>query len=144
MKRGTLKIDTVILCSFLLFSLPLFARENTDVIIMKNGDHLTGQIKGLDAGVLYVGLPYVIQTLSVDWSQVVHLKSKQLFLVKTQDGSVYKKLYEDFAVLKDGRYGCPRNFNQLTPAWYLNNSNSPNVRCDDHYDFFALRDIKEG
>jgi hypothetical protein len=31
----------------LLFVLPLFARENTDVIIMKNGDHLTGQIKGL-------------------------------------------------------------------------------------------------
>jgi hypothetical protein len=92
MNRGRLKIDAVILCFFLLFSLPLFARENTDVIIMKNGDHLTGQIKRLDAGVLYVGLPYVIQTLSVDWSQVAHLKSKQLFLVKTQDGSVYKGL----------------------------------------------------
>jgi hypothetical protein len=90
MNRGTLKIDAVSLCFFLLFSLPLFARENTDVIVMKNGDHLTGEIKGLDAGVLYVGLPYVIQTLSVDWSQVAHLKSKQLFLVKTQDGSVYR------------------------------------------------------
>jgi len=74
----------------LFFVLPLFARENTDVIIMKNGDHLTGQIKGLDDGVLYFGLPYVIQTLSVDWSQVADLKSKQLFLVKTQDGSVYR------------------------------------------------------
>ena len=51
MNRGKLKIDAVILCFFLLFSLPLFARENTDVIIMKNGDHLTGQIKGLDNGV---------------------------------------------------------------------------------------------
>jgi hypothetical protein len=74
----------------LLFVLPLFARENTDVIIMKNGDHLTGQIKGLGDGVLYFGLPYVIQTLSVDWSQVAHLQSKQLFLVKTEDGSVYR------------------------------------------------------
>ena len=90
MNRGTLKMDAVTMCFFLLFSLPLFARENTDVIILKNGDHLTGQIKGLYDGVLYVGLPYVIQTLSVDWSQVAHLKSKQLFLVKTQDGSVYK------------------------------------------------------
>src|SRR5215813_6202992 len=79
MNRGTLKIDAVTLCFFLLLSLPLFARENTDVIIMKNGDHLTGEIKGLNGGVLYVGLPYVIQTLSVDWSKVDHLESKQMF-----------------------------------------------------------------
>jgi hypothetical protein len=55
-----------------------------------------------------------------------------------------KALYQDFAVLKDGRYACPRSFNQLTPAWYLNDSKSPNACCDEHYDFFALRDIKEG
>jgi len=56
-----------------------------------------------------------------------------------------KKLYTDFGVLKDGRYGCPPCFNQLTPAWYLNNSKkTPNVRCDANYDFFALRDIKAG
>ncbi len=55
-----------------------------------------------------------------------------------------KRLYSDFGVLKDGRYGCPPSFNQLTPAWYLNSSTKPNVRCDEHYDFFALRDIKRG
>jgi len=33
----------------------------------------------------------------------------------------------------------------LTPAWYLNDSQTgPNVYCDAHYDFFAMRDIKEG
>jgi putative salt-induced outer membrane protein YdiY len=85
-----MNIRAVVLCLSLLFSLPLFARESTDVIIMKNGDHLTCQIKGLDGGVLYISLPYVIQTLSVDWSQVVRLESKQLFLVKTGDGSVYR------------------------------------------------------
>jgi hypothetical protein len=88
--RTAMNILALTLCFSLLFAVPLFARENTDVIIMKNGDHLTGQIKGLGSGVLYFGLPYVIQTLSVDWSQVAHLKSKQLFLVKTQDGSVYR------------------------------------------------------
>lgn len=56
-----------------------------------------------------------------------------------------RKLYADFGVLKDGRYGCPPCFNQLTPAWYLNDSKTaPNVRCDANYDFFALRDIKAG
>jgi hypothetical protein len=56
-----------------------------------------------------------------------------------------KERYTDFGVLKDGRYGCPSSFNLLTPAWYLNDSQSgPNVHCDAHYDFFAMRDIKEG
>jgi hypothetical protein len=54
-----------------------------------------------------------------------------------------KKLYADFAVLKNGRYGCPTSFNQLTPSWYLNESRTnPNVRCDENYDFLATRDIK--
>ena len=83
-----MNIRVLILYSSLFLALPLFARENTDVIVMKNNDHLTGQIKGLDGGVLYLSLPYVIQTISVDWSQVARLESKQLFLVKTADGSV--------------------------------------------------------
>ena len=85
-----MNIRAVTLCCQLLFALSLFARENTDVIVMKNGDHFTCQIKGLSSGVLYVGLPYVIQTLSVDWSQVAHLESKQLFIVKTDSGAVYR------------------------------------------------------
>jgi hypothetical protein len=56
-----------------------------------------------------------------------------------------KGLYADFAVLKSGRYGCPPNFNRLTPAWYINESQTnPSVRCDEHYEFFALRDINLG
>ena len=37
-----------------LLATSLFARDSSDVIVMKNGDHLTGEIKGLNAGVLYV------------------------------------------------------------------------------------------
>src|SRR5215831_16332303 len=37
----------------LFFALPLFARDSTDVLIMKNGDHLTCEIKALNNGVLY-------------------------------------------------------------------------------------------
>jgi len=80
---------SVILRFSLVLAAPLFARESTDVIVMKNGDHITGEVKCLNGGVLYVGLSYVIQTLSVDWSKVARLESKQLFLVKTEDGSVY-------------------------------------------------------
>jgi SET domain-containing protein len=55
-----------------------------------------------------------------------------------------KKLYEDFCIIKGNQYGCPKNFNQLTPAWYLNHSKKPNVASDKDYKFYALRDIKKG
>ena len=79
----------VILSWMLVFALSAFPRDKTDLLIMKNGDHMTGEIKGLDSGVLYVSLDYVDGTTSVDWSKVARVESRQLFLVKTQDGSVY-------------------------------------------------------
>ena len=35
-------------------------------------------------------MSYILGTSSLDWSKVARLESKQLFIVKTQDGSVYK------------------------------------------------------
>src|SRR6516162_1354391 len=79
-----------VVLSMILFVLPLEAREKTDVLVMNNGDRMTCAIKGLDEGVLYVDFDYIDGTASVDWSKVAHLESKQLFLVKTEDGSVYE------------------------------------------------------
>jgi hypothetical protein len=56
-----------------------------------------------------------------------------------------RQLYEDFCVWKDGKIRGPANFNNLTVGWYLNHSDTPNVRCDEHsYDFIATRCIKKG
>ena len=55
-----------------------------------------------------------------------------------------RRLYEDFCIIRGSLYGCPKNFNQLTPAWYLNDSKNPNVICKNDYKFYALRDIKKG
>lgn len=80
---------TPLLCALLMLSSPLLAREKTDVPVMRNGDRLTCEIKRLDSDVLYIRLDYVLGTISVNGSKVDHVESKQLFLVKTQDGSVY-------------------------------------------------------
>jgi SET domain-containing protein len=55
-----------------------------------------------------------------------------------------RKLYEDFCIKKGRKYGCPVNFNKLTPAWYLNHSKDPNVAADSNYRFYALKNIKRG
>jgi hypothetical protein len=85
-----MKIRTTIL-SFVLFliAMPLFARDKIDVLVMTNGDRMSCEVKGLDAGVLYVSFDYIDGTASVDWSKVARLESQQLFVVKTENGAVY-------------------------------------------------------
>jgi Protein of unknown function, DUF481 len=92
MQTGTtLNIRTAVLSlAFLLFAVPVLARDKTDIVVMKNGDRLTGEVKGLDAGVLYVNMSYILGTSSLDWSKVARLESKQLFIIRTEDGTVYK------------------------------------------------------
>ena len=86
--RHAVTIRAIVISSTLLFSLPLVAQKN-DVLVMKNGDRFTCEIKGLSAGVLSVSLDYVDGTMSMQWSQVAHLESNRLFLVKTESGAVY-------------------------------------------------------
>jgi hypothetical protein len=71
--RHAVTIRAMILSSTLLFSLPLVAQQKDDVLVMKNGDRFTCEIKGLSAGVLSVKLSYVDGTVAVQWSQVAQL-----------------------------------------------------------------------
>ena len=79
-----------LLPAFVVFlAVSLYARDKTDVLVMTNGDRLTCEVKGLDAGVLYVSFDYIDGTASVNWSKVARLESNQLFVVKTEGGAVY-------------------------------------------------------
>lgn len=60
-----------------------------------------------------------------------------------------RRLYADFCIVdaRKIKYGCPRSFNRLTVAWYLNRPKSghkPNIGCRRDYTFYALRDIRPG
>jgi Protein of unknown function, DUF481 len=73
-----------------LLACPLFGRPHIDVIVLQNGDRITGEIKGLNAGILTVDLDYADGNLSIQWLKVARVESSQLFLIQTQDGSVYR------------------------------------------------------
>jgi len=66
-----------------------FARDKTDVILLKNGDRITGEVKKLENGILQVDLDYVDGSISINWLKVVRLESTELFLIQLQDGSIY-------------------------------------------------------
>jgi len=85
-----MSIRDIFLCFTFFSTIPLFARQKTDVIVMNNGDRITCELKGLNAGVLSIALDYVDGTVSVDWSKVQRLESRQLFVVLAEDGSSYE------------------------------------------------------
>src|SRR5689334_23347544 len=84
-----MNIRATILILFLLAGGPAAARPKVDIITMANGDRITGEIKGLNGGVLRVDLDYVDGTISLQWMKVARVESPQLFIVQTQDGSSY-------------------------------------------------------
>jgi hypothetical protein len=59
-------------------------------------------------------------------------------------GDPIRRLYEDFCVLRGKIYQCPVSFNKLTPPWFLNHSESPNVAADLSLKFYAIHEIKAG
>jgi len=88
-ETGTgMAIRALILGCIFFCSSPLLAQEK-DLIVMKNGDRFTGEIKGLSGGTLSISLNYVDGNIAVQWSEVDHLESSRLFVVKTESGVVY-------------------------------------------------------
>jgi hypothetical protein len=69
----------ILLCS------PAQAKRK-DLVIMKNGDRLTGEVKKLQYGVLYVDLEYVSGSVGLDWLQVEQVQSTGGFQVVLKDG----------------------------------------------------------
>jgi putative salt-induced outer membrane protein YdiY len=57
-----------------------------DTIIMKNGDHLTGEVKRLQEGVLYVQTDYFSGSVGLDWLQVEKVESTATFQIVLSDG----------------------------------------------------------
>src|SRR6476661_5169720 len=58
-----------------------------------------------------------------------------------------RAFYRDFGISRGDRIGCPVNFHNLTPGWYLNEpapGDEANVASDAAFNFTAARDIEEG
>ena len=66
--------------------LPASAREKTDVVILKNGDRITCEIKNLSRGMLTVKTDSM-STVEIKWQDVDTITSKHLFTVQDARGA---------------------------------------------------------
>ncbi len=60
-----------------------FAGEKTDVVKLKNGDYVTGEVDHLDSGLL------VYKTDNIEWEDIAEVTSKSYFRVELRSGIVY-------------------------------------------------------
>jgi len=103
---GRGRLFAVVLLAVCLCS-PLYAKRR-DVVIMKNGDHITGEVKKLEHGQLFIEVEYVAgEILAVDWLKVAKVESIARYRVRLQDGTqltgVIEKVPEEEAPHEDFR-----------------------------------------
>jgi Protein of unknown function, DUF481 len=65
------------------------AKNVDDVVILKNGDRLTGEIKGLQRGELKIKADYMAEAVRLDWSKVERIESKSTFIISLVDGKLF-------------------------------------------------------
>jgi len=65
------------------------AARDDDVVILKNGDRMTGEIKSLQRGELLFKAGYMAESVRLDWTKVQWLQSKSQFLIYLTNGQRY-------------------------------------------------------
>ena len=80
----------------------------TDIVVLINGDAVTGEIKSLDFGALRYSTDSM-GTVSIEWEEVVSLQSDQSLQVEVASGTRY--FGGLFATGADGRVGVGRGEN---------------------------------
>jgi hypothetical protein len=68
--------------------MPASAREKTDVVILKNGDRITCEVKSLARGILTVNTDSM-GTVQIKWPDVERITTKLLFAVQDSQGKRY-------------------------------------------------------
>ena len=83
---GKLFAALSLMAIFGALSLPAYAAPKTDIIVFKNGDRLTGEIKSLKRGRLSFNTD-ATGTISIEWEEIGHIESLQNIQVETNTGT---------------------------------------------------------
>ncbi len=65
-----------------------YARDKTDVVVLRNGDRISGDIVSLEFGILTLKTDNM-SNLSIEWPAVRSVTSKFAFAIERRDGSKY-------------------------------------------------------
>ena len=85
----TLLKFNVVVSALLVFLIPFFATAQKDTIVAKNGDVISGEVKGMTKSVLKMKTNYSDSDFAIEWNGIKQIKTKTTFLVTTTDANQY-------------------------------------------------------
>lgn len=102
----------VALCMSVAMSIaaPAWCQPKTDVVTLRNGDHVTGDIKSLSRGRLSLETDDA-GTIAIEWDKVLRVQSTRLFEIETSDG---RRLLGSLSSPQDGQIVVGVAANPLT------------------------------
>jgi Protein of unknown function, DUF481 len=78
----------LLLASLLAFTGAAFAAPKTDVVVLINGDRITGEVKSLEYNQLKLSTEHM-GTIYIEWDKIASLQSSQYLLLERTDGTRY-------------------------------------------------------
>jgi hypothetical protein len=90
-----------ILLTLIIIS-PLIFAQKTDIITLKNGDKITGELKELQTGLLELSTDNM-STIYIEWDKVADILTDKIFEVELEDGRIY---YGTFQTGKESGMIC--------------------------------------
>ncbi len=91
--RAVRRIALVFLAVLCLHS-SAAAKRTDDVVILINGDRMTGEVKSLDRGMLSFKADYMAEPVRLDWKKVSRVESKDHFIITLTSGNLYTGLLD--------------------------------------------------
>jgi len=82
-----LRGSTALIVMLMVLTCPAFGKRKDDVVVMKNGDRFTGEVKGLQHGELIFKAAYMIDPVHLDWKRVDRLETKDTYIVGLSSGA---------------------------------------------------------
>jgi hypothetical protein len=77
----------ITICLLLLLNNSIFSQK-TDVVILNNGDKITGEVKYLRVGILTYKTDNM-ETVEIQWNKIKSIETKNFFEVEVSDGRVF-------------------------------------------------------
>ena len=103
---------TVVLAALAGWTQPAVAAPKTDVVVLINGDRITGEIKGLEHNQLRFSTEHM-GTIYIEWDKIARVQTNQYLLLERSDGvRYYGQLVEGG---EDGRLQVYRGDPRSTP-----------------------------
>jgi len=130
LNRNFLHVLLFLILYLILVSVASAAKE--DIVILKNGDYITGEVKKME----FARLSYstdAMKTLSIEWAEIRYIKAKETFRIEMEDGTDFSGSLDSdsltqILIIKFNKYSYRVNFDKVVTITPIKDTFSDRVK----------------